>query len=462
MKKRKTFKIFPLALFFAFLFPQAARPAFEDIAFSARGLGLADSLCAVDGMDSMNSNPASMGRRRKFVAATHFVSSRRTPQGDANLMLYTAAALFPKMLHARNGTLGLLASYRQNPNLSKEMKMQLGWATWHLLEASYGVLDFGTNLKILNFQTLPEGNSAMALSADLGSVLRMRDSKNLGLSFLNLTNPSFDAVSFKDKAPFVVKLGYAEERGDYNLSADFSRRSGSAGSDRSYSLNTGFEYFWRGSWKGYLKSFGGLSLGDNSSAFSLGASYKISAAEISYALQIPLTRSVILGHALSLNLEFGGAGLESEYEKMMRREVKYRKDLLGALDEAARREAVLKEEINNLRKETDDLNARLSEEALKNAEQKKYRDRLEKIIERKKLAEKRMKELKEKRRRDRINQLEFSFSRDFESYLRLKASSPPRDVLKGMLERTIKEYQGQGIDISRATMELQKVISGNY
>ena len=50
---------------------------------------------------------------------------------------------------------------------------------------------------------------------------------------------------------------------------------------------------------------------------------------------------------------------KSEYEKLINREIKYRKDLVKALDESSRREGVLREELNDLKGEIDALTAGL-------------------------------------------------------------------------------------------------------
>jgi len=436
----------------------SARAAFEDIPFTARGLGLADSLCAGSDLDSMVSNPASMGGRRKFGSGTSFLSSFRTPQGDANLRLYSFFAIFPKMLHGRNGSLGLLASYRQNPSFSREKKLQLGYGTWHMISSSYGVFDFGVNVKVLTLESIPSAQSQTNIAIDFGAILRLEDAKTLGLSFLNVNNPSFDVIDFRDKAPLVLKIGYKEEMEDYALSLDFSRRSSSSFSNRTYSLNSGFEYYWKLPKKGRLASYSGLNLGDNSSTLSLGAGYNVSARKISYSFQIPLTRSIKVGHSITLNMRFGAVDIESEYEKMIRQEVKYRKDLLKALDESARREMILRDEIDSLRKETEELKILLGKKEREKNKELAARKKLENVVRRQHEAQKRLKELEERRRRNKLNQLRFSFSRDFENYLRLKSSSPGKNVLRGMLERIIREYQGEGIDISRATIELQKII----
>ena len=58
---------------------------------------------------------------------------------------------------------------------------------------------------------------------------------------------------------------------------------------------------------------------------------------------------------------------------------------------------------------------------------------------------------------------EFHFSRYprdqwQEELLKMKAGGAPGSVLKGSLQRLLGQYQGAGIDISPATLELQKLV----
>ncbi|MCG2726505.1 MAG: hypothetical protein L6420_09715 [Elusimicrobia bacterium] len=459
MKKNKIFFLLMcfclLALFEAH---QSAFAAFEDIALGARSEGLANSVTAIEGLDSIAINPAAFGGVRKFMSGTHFLSSYRTGQGDADFRSYAISALVPKTFHSRNGTMGFLARYRLNPGFTQEKTIQFGYSTWQLLRTEKGVLDFGANFKILGFTAIQSGDSASSFALDIGSILRFSDGKTVGLSFLNINNPAFDLAPIKDKAPFITRMGYCEDREDYLLSIDFVKRSGSSGSDSTYSLNSGYEYLWRTYKNGIFTTRAGLSLGDNSSSLNMGMSYKLAAAEIFYSFALPLTRTINVGHALSLVIRFGARDIESEYERLIKQEIKYRKDLMEALDESAKREMILKNELNALKEETDDLKKQLDREIKKTNKTSESKKKLENIINRQKKAAMELERLEKERRQNKLNQLNFQFSYDWQSYLKLKMGGAPKDVLKGVLGRIISQYQDAGIDISQATLELQKVI----
>ncbi|MCK5582363.1 MAG: hypothetical protein KAI33_01155 [Elusimicrobiales bacterium] len=459
MKKNK---IFFLLMFFCSIVFFGARQnvfgAFEDIALGARGEGLANSVTAIEGMDSMTINPAAFGSVRKFMSGTHFLSSHRTGAGDANLKSYSLGVLVPRMFRSRNGTMGFLFRYRLNHGYTQEKTMQFGYSTWQLLRTEKGILDFGANFKILGLTAIGSGDSANSFALDIGSILRLGDGKTVGLSFLNINNPAFNLDPITDKAPFTTRIGYSEDREDYLLSIDFVKRSGSSGSDGTYSLNSGYEYLWRTYKSGIFSTRAGLSLGDNSSSLSMGMSYKLVATEIFYSFSLPLTRTINAAHALSLVIRFGARDIESEYERLIKQEVKYRRDLMEALDESAKREMILKNELNTLKEETDALKKQLNLEIKKTNKTTAAKKKLESIISRQKKAARELERLERERKQNKLNQLRFQFSHDWQNYLKLKTGGAPKDVLKGVLGRIISSYQDVGIDISQATLELQRVI----
>ncbi|MBI4655984.1 MAG: hypothetical protein HY746_04450, partial [Elusimicrobia bacterium] len=412
--------------------------------------GLANSVTALDDIDSMVINPAVMGSVRKFQTGAHFLSSFRTPQGDADFRNYSLNFLHPRMFYGKFGTFGAVFRYQDSALSQTEKTFQFGYSTWQFLRTSKGVVDFGFNLKILQAASKKSNDSAMGLGFDAGAVLRAVSGYNFGLSFLNINNPSFNLVDLKDKAPFVMRFGVSRSKQDYVISADFASRTSSGGSDGSYTASSGFEYLWRTYRWGIFSTRAGLNLGGDSSSFALGFSYKHLASEIYYAMLIPLTRSVVVGHGLSVILRFGDRDTESEYEKLIKQEVKYRKDLLEALEESSRREMSMKNELKELKEDVGGLTRKIKEETRKNIEITKVKRDLETAMERQKIEE-----------RERLLQKKFQFGRDFESYLRLKAGGAPVPVLKGVLQRIITQYQGSGVDISQATLELQKLITEN-
>jgi hypothetical protein len=280
----------------------------------------------------------------------------------------------------------------------------------------------------------------------------------LGVSILNLNNPAYKLGALEDNAPRVLRLGMSERRDDYTLTLDLAARSASGGQNGNLSFTPGVEHVWRTERSGRFFSRTGLYLAERATALSAGLGWKHAASEISYGLAVPLTGLIVPAHALTLTLRFGDRDIEGEYGRMIKQEIKYRRDLVEALDESARREALLKEELSSMKAEIDSLNARLRGEQAQKATVTGEKERLAAIVRRQAAAEAELKAMSEKRRADKLNQLRYDFSSDWQAYLKLKGSGAPPDVLKGSLQRLVSQFQDSGIDISQATMELQSLV----
>lgn len=434
-----------------------ARAAFEDLPAGARQLGFGGGGAALEDPLSFWANPALAGVARKFETGGDFLSSKRTTQGDANFSAYGLWALLPRMAYGRMGTFSVGGLYRDDGGLVTQKTILFGWGTSNYKRTDSGVLDFGANFKILS-AAVQGGDSASGLGLDLGAAFRPDETHTLGFSILNLNNPSFKLGLLKDNAPRVFKLGVSERREDYTLSLDLSKRSASGGQNGNVSFNPGVEHVWRTERAGLLFSRAGLNLAERATALSAGFGWKHLAAEISYGLAVPLTGSVSPAHSLTLALRFGDRDVESEYERLIRQEIKYRKDLVEALDESAKREGLLKGELASMKAETDSLSARLKETQDQKATVKNEAARLEAVVRRQAAAEAELKAMELKRKADKLNQLKYDFSVDWQGYLKLKGGGAPADVLKGALQRMVSQYQDSGIDISQATVELQGLV----
>ncbi|MBI4801213.1 MAG: conjugal transfer protein TraF [Elusimicrobia bacterium] len=462
MKKMKNFKKGFLGLFFlaSTLYPLPSTllyAAFEDIGLGAGSRGLADSVTALGDINGVLLNPAVTGGARKFETGVHFEAGSRTSLGPADFNSYAFNMALPRMTYGKLGTLSLLGRYNSQEELSQKT-LGIGYGTWQALKTALGVVDFGAGLKVLQAAAVKSGDSGMGFGLDLGALWRADSRHNLGLSFLNVNSPSFKIDAADDRAPFTVRFGAAETTEDYTLTMDVARRAAAGGYPANFSLNSGFEYVWRTYRYGLFCSRTGLSLAGRASFLSLGIAYKHLASELAYSLMAPLTGAILPGHALSLTVRFGDRDIESEYERLIKQEIKYRKDLIGALDESLKRETLLKDELNSLKVEIDALNDKLNAAREQKAAVVEAREKLEVIVERQRRAEAELKVLEEKRRRDKLNQVQFDFSRDWQAYLKLKSGGAPKDVLKGSLQRLISQYQSTGIDISQATIELQQLV----
>ncbi|HAT72477.1 MAG TPA: hypothetical protein DCS63_06650 [Elusimicrobia bacterium] len=447
-----------LRAFVCLLFCAApAAAVFEDVPAGARQLGFGGQAAALEDPVSLFANPALPGLSRKFETGASFLASRLTTQGPADFSAYGAWALIPRMAYGRMGTLTLAGTHRDDKGLATQNTIAFGWATANLLRTDAGLFDFGANFKVLR-AAAAGGDAQSGIGLDLGAVFRPDGRHTVGFSMLNITNPSFKLGTIKDNAPFVLHAGVSEKREDYTLSLDLAKRTASSGQKGNFSVNPGVEHVWRTERAGRIFSRAGLFLAERASAMSAGLGWKHMASEISYGVAVPLTGAIIPAHSVTLALRFGDRDVEGEYERMIKQEIKYRKDLVEALDESARREGLLKEELSSMKAEIDSLTVRLRDTQAQRASVTDEKERLAAVVRRQAAAEAELKALAEKRRADKFNQLRYDFSSDWQSYLKLKGGGAPADVLRGSLQRVISQYQDSGIDISQATMELQGLV----
>ena len=447
-----------LSLLLAAACAAPAYAVFEDIPAGSRQLGFGASGAALDDALGFWGNPALAGYNRKFSAGGSFLSSKRLPNASADLRSYGVWGVVPRMSYGRMGTLAFGGQYRSDGNGDLTQKtFYFGWGSYNLFRGDAGILDLGAALKVLKTSS-PGGEAGSGAGLDLGAVFRPDDSHAVGFSILNLNNPSFKLGTAEDNAPRVIKLGVSERRDDFTLSLDLSDRSASYGRPGNVSLTPGVEYVWRTERSGLFFSRSGLNLAERASALSGGIGWRHLASEISYSVAVPLTGTIVPAHSVTLALRFGDRDIEGEYERLIKQEIKYRKDLVEALDESARREGLLKQELVSMKAEIDSLNSQLKDTQEARAASAAEKERLAAVVKRQAAAEAELKAMAAKRAADKLNQLKYDFSVDWQAYLKLKGGGAPADVLKSSLQRMISQYQNSGIDISQATVELQTLV----
>ena len=449
--------VFLSLLLFSFAAPASA--VFEDAPAGARQLGFGGQAAALEDPLSFQSNPALAGGAARFETGAYFLASDRTPLGQADFSSYGAWALVPRRGYGKMGTFSAGGLYRDDGGGAVQKTLSFGWGTWQLLRAGSGSLDFGANFKILQFDAADGEGMQSGAAVDLGAAFRPDGRHVFGFSALNINRPSFGAGILKDKAPLVLRLGVSESREDFTLSLDVAQRSASGGRRGNFSLNPGMEYVWRTGGSGVLFSRTGLVLADRASALGAGLGWKRQSSELAYSAAVPLTGAIVPAHAVTLSLRFGDRDTESEYERLIRQEMKYRKDLVEALDGSAKREEALKKELVSLKDDVDALNERLKSSEETKARERGEKERLEGVMRRQAAAEAELRDLARKRSQDRLAALGHEFTQDWQNYLRLKNGGAPKEALKAALERLVGQYQDAGIDISQATVELREIIN---
>ena len=444
-----------------------AYAVFEDLPAGARQLGFGGQAAALEDPLSFYSNPALPGGSNKFETGAHFLASDRTTEGQAGFSSSGVWALIPRRGYGKMGAFSMGGLYRDDGGGVIQKTLTLGWGTWQLMRVGEGSLDFGANFKLLQLNAADGEGAQSGAAVDLGAVYRADSRHTMGFSALNVNRPAFGSGARADKAPLVLRFGLAETHEDYTLSLDMAQRSASGGYQGNFSFNPGMEYIWRNRSAGTLFTRTGLRLAERNSALSAGLGWRRQASELAYSLAVPLTGAIVPAHAITLSLRFGDRDVESEYERLIRQEMKYRKDLVEALDESAKREAALKKELISLKDEIDALNGQLksSEAATERVRDEKKRERdekerLESVMRRQAAAEAELKDLARKRSEDKLAGLSHEFAQDWQNYLKLKSGGAPKDALRAALERLVSQYQDAGIDISQATVELREIING--
>ncbi|OGS13999.1 MAG: hypothetical protein A2234_03750 [Elusimicrobia bacterium RIFOXYA2_FULL_58_8] len=460
----------PAVILQAFLTLAAAVPAgavFEDLPVGARQLGFGGAAAALEDTAGAFSNPALPGVLRKFDTGAGFLASERTTQGPAEFSVRGAWLVIPHGTYGKTGTFSVGGLYRDDNGAWTQKTMAFGWSSWQLLQAGSGAVDFGANVKILQLTAedtagllSSDADSQAGAALDVGAVYRPDSRRTFGFSALNINRPSFRVGLLKDKAPLALRLGFSERHDDIIVSVDMAQRTASGGYKGNFSLNPGIECLWRTRRAGFFSTRNGLVLAERASALSAGFGWRRQAAEISYSMAVPLTGVIVPAHAVTLALRFGDRDVQSDYERLMGQEIKYRKDLVVSLDESARRENLLKQELLSMREEIEALGLRLRSTEEKKEQVRDEKERLEAVVRRQAAAEAELRGLAEKRRSDKLAQLKYDFSLDWQNYLKLKSGGAPRDVLKGALERMVGQYQDVGVDISQATLELRGMIGG--
>ena len=124
----------------------------------------------------------------------------------------------------------------------------------------------------------------------------------------------------------------------------------------------------------------------------------------------------------------------------------------------AKMQAEIDELIFNMKKLEEKLKNKDAEKTQIELEKENIRKTLDGLIDKQRKNQEEIKNIEEKRRLERIKLAETEFNKDFDNYLKLKSQGVSRDVLSGYLKKIIIQYQNEEIDISRATIELQKLL----
>lgn len=442
-----------------------ARASNEDAGFGARSAGMGDALTAdTNGLAGLTLNPATLGHLRRAQVEMGIRRLYHAPAGSTDLNGMVLGAGIPLTNPSFRGTLGLSWTHDILRPISLDRTLGLTYATRSWREIGPGWFDVGATFRMLQRGGRDVSGSITKVGVDLGAYYGWGEDKGLGLSLLNLNSPPTDIGGYSDTAPLIFKLGYVQRLRRFAVAMDFTKREPSAAFEASNSVALGVEHAWGTAKFGTLTGRSGLALGSPARTWNLGFGWSVFGTRLDYALRVPLSGGPRWGHSVSLSYRFGTWDPEGEYERLLKTEMRYRRDLSKALESAEIKQWRLAEELRLMRREIADLRREL---AVKEAETGEAQDRLQdakrklklKALEdkRRKAAE-RLRRMKEEQRRMREANKSLQFRKEWRAYTEIKLQGVSELVLIERLKRILREFQGTGVDLGEANRELRRLM----
>jgi len=435
-------------IFFILAFESANLCAFfSDYMYDSKIMGMGLSGSAYESVFSFKYNPALAGAVRDPSVAISHSGSHFSASSNEKIRTISFDAVVPSRIKIWNMSYSLDYSSVYGEEYDQRV-ISLGAASWHLRDFGEESLDGGINLKSLSLKG-PNGISESKMAADIGAVFRLRDYQ-IGFSILNFNAPTFSQS--KAKAAKTMKFSLAKIREDYSLCADLSKRDFP---DNNYTISAGAERFFRLYEGGVILAYAGLGAGDNKTFASFGGGYKKMSYEIAYSFSLPLNGAMSIANSVSFSFRFGSNDEETEYQKLISMEMKYRRDLMTSLDRSEGERVRLQKELHQMREEIERLYEIIKKEKGKVSELEESRKKLSDIVKRHNQSQEELRLLEEKRRQERLKQIEENYQLDWKNYIKMKNSNASKAALKGYVQKIISQYQGLGVDISEAALEMQ-------
>ena len=428
-----------------------ARAGFEDVGFNPRGISMGGAMTAVpDDISAVMYNPANLGSIKRTQTTLNYLREFQAPPGQVNADLMDFGAAFPVQQEIINGTFAFSWLYDRYQNIGLDRTTALSYGTRGVLEREEGGLDFGGTLKFLS-RTLDAGGSVIKPTIDLGSSYRFWEKYSAGFSLLNFSRPRVPG----GRAPLTAKLGVAETVHGFTMAMDLTKREPSGDVPGTVTAAAGLERWWATARHGSFAGRTGLSLGDRSKTWNWGLGWRMLGGELSYAMTVPMQGPAVVGHSVGLLFRFGASNPEGEYERMLGEELRYRKDLIAALEAGEVKQWKLSQELTSLRSELEILHRQLVEKTLSETEMKR---RLADLQQRHRAAVAEHERMLEEQRRLRAKtKLDF-FKEDWAAYLKAKSGGAPDSVLADQLRRVLRDYKDSGVDLSEANQELLRLL----
>lgn len=440
-----------LAAYFSLCLP--ARAAFDETGFSARAIGMGSAWTAVyDDISSIAYNPASLGQLRAVQLSSNYVREYNIPAGPVDIEQINSTIGIPINQDLIRGALGASWAYTTEGNYAVDRTFVLDYATRGFEEFENSSLELGGGLKFMN-RNYAAGGGAVKATLDMGALYRFWEKYAFGFSFLNFNGPTFS----DDRVPVTAKIGISESIGGFTMAFDLSKRESSIFHGGSTNIGAGVENWWATPRSGSYALRTGLSLGDQSKVLNLGLGWRMFGAELDYAMTIPLVASVNLGHTVGLIFRFGQSDPEAQYERLLKNESGYRKDLTQALEAGEVKQWKLSEELSRLREEIELLRSKLADRITSESE---ARRKVQELENRRRKAQETYDKLQAEEQRLKAVTKDMLFADDWAGYQKLKKGGAPDAVLLDQLKRMLRQYKDSGVDLSQANQELQRLLRG--
>jgi hypothetical protein len=259
----------------------------------------------------------------------------------------------------------------------------------------------------------------------------------------------------KDRAPAEVQLAVSESARGFVYALGLAKREPSGGHPGSAEITGGFERWWATTQLGAFAARSGLSLGDREKSWSWGLGWRVLGAQLDYSMSVPMTGSSVVSHAVALSYRFGQSNPEAEYQKVLEGELRYRQDLIHALQAGEVKQLKLGEELQRERDELEGLKQRL---AAKTATAEQTRAQLKDLEERHRQAVETFQRLQRQRQQVKAKTKQELFEEDWGAYQRLKLSGAPDSVLIDHVKTLLAQYKDSGVDLSNANQELVRLL----
>ena len=424
---------------------------FEDAGFNPRGVAMGGAMTAVpDDLSAVIYNPANLGSIKRTQTSLNYLRQFQTPTGQTNADLIDLAAGLPVQQEILNGTFGLSWLYGQRKDMGVDRTAALSYGTRGLVELDQGGLDVGGTLKFLS--RTPDGaKGVLKPTIDLGAAYRFWEKYSAGFSLLNFSRPSMP----NGRAPLTAKLGVAEDLRGFTIAFDLTKREPTGEGPGTVTAAAGLERWWATARNGSFAGRTGLSLGDRAKTWNWGLGWRLLGGELSYAMTVPMQGPTMVGHSVGLLFRFGASNPEGEYERLLGDELRYRKDLIAALEAGEVKQWKLSQELSELRSALEDLRRQLTEKTLSEAEVKK---RLAELQERHRRAVAEHERMLEEQRKLKAKTKSDFFKEDWAAYNKAKAGGAPDPVLADQVRRILRDYKDSGVDFSEANQELLRLL----